>query len=363
MSQPHTLAYFISPHGFGHATRASAVMNAINKKIPAHYHIFTKVPAWLFAEPNFPSFDYHDLLTDIGLAQQTVLQEDIPETIRRLSRFMPFATDLVQTLAQQVKELGCQMILCDIAPLGLAVAQAAGIPSILLENFTWDWIYQGYVAQDHRLHTFIDYLQDVFATATYHVQMIPFCAAAEQAALTVPPVSRATRQPATLVRRQLGLTDDDTVVMTTMGGIPWHYDRLEPLEQQQNIHFIIPGGAQNMLHRRNLILLPHQNQFFHPDLVNACDAIIGKIGYSTLAEVYQAGSPFGYIPRPSFRESQILGDYIAQEMPSLLITDTEFQTGVWTNKLSDLLALERVSRACPNGSEIIADFVVERLDS
>ena len=30
---------------------------------------------------------------------------------------------------------------------------------------------------------------------------------------------------------------------------------------------------------------------FHPDLVNASDAVIGKAGYNTLAEVFYAGTP------------------------------------------------------------------------
>ena len=43
-----------------------------------------------------------------------------------------------------LRELGAGLIVGDIPPLAFAVGAAAGIPSIGLGNFTWDWIYADY---------------------------------------------------------------------------------------------------------------------------------------------------------------------------------------------------------------------------
>ena len=106
MSQS-TVAYFITPHGFGHATRAAAVMGAWQNLAPGiRFEIFTRVPRWLFEQSLARPFGYHELLTDIGLAQQDALHEDISETLRRLDAFLPFDPALVQRTAREVRELG-----------------------------------------------------------------------------------------------------------------------------------------------------------------------------------------------------------------------------------------------------------------
>jgi UDP-N-acetylglucosamine:LPS N-acetylglucosamine transferase len=103
----------------------------------------------------------------------------------------------------------------------------------------------------------------------------------------------------------------------------------------------------------------HQSEFFHPDLINATDAVIGKVGYSTIAEIYQAGVAFGYIARPQFRESQFLVNYVAQEMTSLPITTAEFEQGQWLAMLPDLFALPRKNRPAQNGATLAAKFVLD----
>jgi hypothetical protein len=110
-----------------------------------------------------------------------------------------------------------------------------------------------------------------------------------------------------------------------------------------------------------MVLLPHRSSFFHPNLVNACDAVIGKVGYSTLAEVYHAGLPFGYVGRLDFRESPILTAYIAQHMQGIAITPAQFDDGSWLSQLPQLLALPRLTRHEPNGADQAAHFICQLL--
>jgi hypothetical protein len=356
------IAYFISPHGFGHAARSSAVMAAIHQRQPTRrFEIFTLVPEWFFAESLAGPFGYHPLLTDIGLVQKTSLAEDLPETGRRLADFLPFDPAKVNPLAELVKNLGCRLVMCDIAPLGIAVAQAAGLPSVLVENFTWDWIYEGYLPAAPALAEHISYLQSVFASADYHIQTEPACRPDSQADLTVPPVSRSVRTPAPLIRQQLGLPNQADLTLLTMGGTPWQYTFLEQLEKQNGTYFIFPGVGEHKVVRHNLVFLPNHSSFFHPDLTNAVDVVIGKVGYSTLAEVYQAGVPYGYVLRPQFRESSILEKFIETKMNSLAITETEFERGDWLAKLPNLLELPRKARQEANGADQVASFILEKV--
>ena len=133
------------------------------------------------------------------------------------------------------------------------------------------------------------------------------------------------------------------------------------LEKQPDIHFVLPGAGPKMEIRDNYIILPHRSDFYHPDLVNACDAVVGKVGYSTLAEVYHAGVPFGYVMRSNFRESEPLAAFIEKEMQGVYLTESEFSSGQWIAKLQDLLNLNRVKRRALNGAEQIGGFIRHRL--
>lgn len=358
MTSSRRIAYFITPHGYGHAARSVAIMAALNElEAGIRFEIFTRVPAWVFEDSLNFSFGFHQVLTDIGLAQKNSLVEDLPETLERLAQFLPFELALVNELADQVKRLGCQATLCDISPLGIAVAKAAGLPAVLIENFTWDWIYAGYLSSEPRLAPYISDLQGWFASADYHIQTRPMCLP-QSADLTTAPVSRKYRTPAAETRRKLDLPLEAKVILLTMGGIPWDFNTFfERLAGQPDIYFIIPGGSERVMQRANLVLLPHHSEFYHPDLVNVADGVIGKLGYSTLAEVYHAGLPFGYIPRPGFRESEVLAQYVDQNMSSLAITAAQFESGAWLSRLAELLALPRIERAEPNGADEAAYFI------
>ena len=369
------IAYFITPHGYGHAARASAVMAAVHQiNAAVRFEIFTQVPEWFFQDSLSGPYGHHALLTDIGLAQKTSLVEDVPETLRRLDDFLPFDASPIREIASEINQLQCQMIICDIAPMGIAVARDAAIPSILIENFTWDWIYEEYRKDAPKLSQYITYLGEMFDAADYHVQTRPVCHP-RHVDLTTPPVGRKTRTPRQQVRQQLGIPEGAKLVMITMGGIPWQYNFLDHLGDQNGVYFIIPGAdkltrgpnpslatTSPLTGRGKVVLLPHHSDYFHPDLVNAADAVIGKAGYSTVAEVYNAGIPFGYVGRPTFRETQALTAFIEQEMKGLPIAETQFQSGSWLSSLADLLALPRIQRNHSYGADQIADFICELLD-
>lgn len=353
------IAYFVTPHGYGHAARAAAVMEAIHQALPeVTFEIYTRVPAWFFHMSNQGAFNYHDLLTDIGLVQATSMQEDLQETVRRLDEFLPFNRKLVERLSRQINEQGCEMVVCDIAPLGIAVAQAAGLQSILVENFTWDWIYQGYLDEEPGLARHIAYLKEVFDSAEVHIRTEPACDYSRPADLVTGVVSRKPRSQAETTRRQLGIPFNAQVIMITMGGILTQYPFLPRLEHSPDVFFLVPGGSDTYEQRGSLVLLPHHSSLFHPDLVAASNAVVGKLGYSTLAEAYTAGIPYAFIPRARFPESLPLGQFAKTTMNAVELSEKQFFSGEWLDLLPDLLSLPRRQPDGPNGADEIAKKII-----
>jgi len=330
-------------------------LEEINSSV--HFEIFTKAPQWLFQDSLCNAFNYHSIQTDVGLIQKSAFEIDFDQTLRCLNAFYPIAQSRISELSCTIRQLGCEAILCDIAPLGILVGRETGIPTILIENFTWDWIYQEYLTTDKRIQPCIEYLQQLFNAADYHIQTKPVCNG-QAADLETEPVSRKIGTSGSKIRERLGMASGRKMVLITTGGIPEHYEFFEKLLTFRDIYFVVPCSVQKMQTRQNVILLPHHSEFYHPDLVNASDAVVGKLGYSTLAEVYRSGVSFGYIPRSNFRESGKMAAFVETEISGTPIEESEFKNGRWTAKLKGLLSIPREQRRVANGADQISRFLM-----
>lgn len=355
------LAVFVSAHGFGHATRAAALLEALTNLRPdAAFEIFTQAPAWIFQESLSGRFRLHPVEVDVGLVQRDPFHEDLPATLARLQAYWPFPPARVQALADTVQDLGCQAVLCDISPLGLAVARRAGLPGILVENFTWDWIYRGYLAECPDLAPFVEGLASIFAQADLHIQVEPVCRPVP-GAQRVSLVGRSPRRPGPQVRATLGIPPTVPLVLVTAGGVPWSPETLAPLAADPSVHYLMGGVAFQGKMPANVHLLERSAALYHPDAVAACNAVVGKIGYSTLAEVHAAGIPFGYVVRPGFREAEVLARFARTHLPGLSISPDAFLSGAWIDVVPRLLALEPRPSAPLHGPAQAARLVLEAL--
>lgn len=358
----HRVACFISPHGFGHAARLSAVADAVHKMKPGcRFDIFTSVPAWFFRNSMTAPFTYHSADTDIGLVQQTPFKADMTGTIEKLNASLPYDPYQLSYFSFLIRRYACELILCDISPLGLAVGRQAGLPTLLIENFTWDWIYEGYATEFAAFDKHIRYLKRIFFSADYRIQARPVCVS-QPADMTVQPIWRKFRSPSFAIRKELGIPEDGKMVLLTTGGIQANLDFLDTLRQWKQVWFVLPGAGPERESEDNLILLPPDSPMFHPDLVNASDLVVGKAGYSTVAEVYGAGVPFGYVSRRDSRESSMLADFIDRKIIGLAIEEAEFYNGSWMEKLLVLLPKPRQQARQINGADQVAAFICRLLE-
>ena len=242
--------------------------------------------------------------------------------------------------------------------MGIAVARAAGIPSVLTENFTWDWIYEGYASIDPRIGSHMAYLRGLFSSADVHVQTRPVCLPDPTADLVVDPVSRNARTGVDEVRNELSLSTDTRLVLITMGGTPEALPLPKGLDRADGVHFIVPSAVSRVESRGNITVLPYHSRFYYPDLISACDAVVAKVGYSTIAEPYRIGIPMGYIKRARFRESDYLASFIEEHMQAVELTEEEVWTGERLGRLPDLLSLPRRPRVQNDGARDVAQFVL-----
>jgi len=360
LPKKYKIAVFVSSHGYGHAARISAVLVSLSELEPnIFFEIFTEVPEWFFSDGiQKNTYQYHSLKTDVGLIQSSPLTEDIPATLNALSNFIPLPQKKLAHIRNEIQDLGCRAIICNISPLGIAVSNLARIPSILVENFTWDWIYKGYPEYAKEFNPFISYLNSIFNSVDFHIQAKPICNRFK-GTNSVNPICRRIKNDKIRTRKLLHIPSDAKTILVTLGGVPTKHDYINKLKIQKDVYFILPIDVPKMEWQENCIILPHHSKFFHPDLVNASDAVIGKLGYSTLSEIYHAGIPYGYIKRNNFKESETLANFVNENMPGIGIEQEEFESGTWTEKIIELLDIQPISRKETNGAESAAQLVKE----
>jgi UDP-N-acetylglucosamine:LPS N-acetylglucosamine transferase len=337
MGPDSTIAFFVTPHGFGHAGRASALMLALQEACPGcRFVLFTTVPEFFFFQSGIRRYVYHRLDNDIGLVQHSPLEEDLKATCHRLDRMLPFDEVLTSQLASQLKRHACRLVICDIAAMGIVAASKAAIPSVLVENFTWDWIYGNYSHLDARFNFYQAYLAQIYTKVDHHIQTEPLCRSVH-ADLTVGPISREPRTPAEQTRRQLGIGDASPIVLVSMGGVKDQFQVQDRLPQHLDFNLLITGADGVAGVRDKVHLLPAHSSFYHPDLVAAASVLIGKAGYSTIAEAYRCGIPFGYVKRARSPESAVLEAFINRHLSSRAISQESYASGRWIETARELL--------------------------
>ena len=151
--------------------------------------------------------------------------------------------------------------------------------------------------------------------------------------------------------------------MITMGGVAWSYEHLDALDAETDRVWLIAGGGSGTeLERRGRhVLLPHRSPLYHPDLVGAADVVVGKLGYSTVAEVAAAGTRFVYVPRPHFPESDELEAWTRAHLVSKRFEPEHLESDDWLAQL--LLAVDRIQKrprkaSLPNGADQVAAEVL-----
>ena len=352
-------ACFVTPHGFGHAARACAVMGALVRRRPElRFHVFSTVPKWFFSESLPECFEYHPCVCDVGLVQISPLEEDLGATLDALDGAPWRDSKTVETLAGRLGQLGCALVVADISPLGLRVARRAGLPSVLVENFTWDWIYRN-IEAPAAFGAHCDELAAESAAADLRIQASPVCRRVE-GAVRVGPVARAPRRSRAEIRRLLEISEGDPMVLASMGGVAWDYGPLDGLAGGDGPWVVVPGGADRERRRGRLLALPFHGSYFHPDLVQAADVVVGKLGYSTVAETCQAGAALAYVERPRFPESPVLARFVDRSLTSAALARREFAAGQWLPVVRDLLTSTRMAPPAVGGADEAAAAILQK---
>lgn len=138
------LVYYCSGHGYGHATRVSALARhllSLDSSTRPIVHIVSSAPQHVFADSIACGARYRSALIDPVIVQPLAYRVDRQKSVDVLKAFLAQKDELLERERKWLLDIGAHAILSDAAFLGCLAAKAAGLPSILITNFSFDSVY------------------------------------------------------------------------------------------------------------------------------------------------------------------------------------------------------------------------------
>jgi hypothetical protein len=362
--------FYISGHGFGHASRQVEIINALGARCGRHVEIVvrTSVPRWLFDRTAATPFTLLDGQVDTGVVQIDSLRLDEAATIAQAAAFHATLPDRARHEAALLREHRARLVVSDAPPLACAAAHAAGIPSVVCSNFTWDWIYEGYGAALENAPGLIPALQNAYRCAAAGLRLPMHGGfAAISPVVDVPFVARHARADRTAqdVLRDLRLPSDGPLALVSFGGygardLP--LDRLDCLGRWTIV--LTSAHAEAAEHGIRVIRDQqiYESGLRYPDLVGAVDVVVTKPGYGIVSECIANDTAILYTSRGRFLEYDVLVAAMPRYLRCGFIDHEALFAGRWAAALDRVLAAPSPpERARTDGAEVVADWIRQRL--
>lgn len=131
-------AYYVTGHGFGHATRVVEVARHLCAAGHEVY-IVTGAPEFVFKR-DIPSSRLHirKVLLDSGAVQSDALTVDCQASLEQYYRTAVENREVLLALeVDWLKSIRANLVVSDIVPIACRAAARAGVPSICVSNFRW----------------------------------------------------------------------------------------------------------------------------------------------------------------------------------------------------------------------------------
>ncbi|KAJ3889997.1 hypothetical protein GG344DRAFT_50497 [Lentinula edodes] len=137
--------YYCSGHGFGHGTRVSAFASqflSLPEEERPVVHIVSSAPSHVFCDSIAlgARYRYADWIDPV-IVQPLAYRVDRQKSLEVLKAFLQNKDKFLETECQWLTSIKARCVLSDAAFLGCLAAKTAGVPSILVTNFTFDSVY------------------------------------------------------------------------------------------------------------------------------------------------------------------------------------------------------------------------------
>jgi L-arabinokinase len=306
LKKSHTIAYYISAHGYGHGVRSCDIIRSLNDLYPdVHVTIVSDLSAAFFENRlGRGPYAVRNAAFDLGMVQLDSIRVDVAESLRRLLLLYERRKELVALEADYLAGQGVGLVVVDIPGIPLESAALLGIPRIAVANFSWDWIYSAFVSHDHRWEPIVEAFREAYSRSDLLLRL-PFSPEMsvfpqkEDLPLVASP--GADRRPE--VALLTGADPDKKWLLLSFTALEWDEEALRNIEKLSRYEFftVLP-----LEWRRGNIHPIDREQVRFADVVASMDGVITKPGFGILSDCLINAKPLIYADRSDFLEYAVL---------------------------------------------------------
>lgn len=348
------VAYYITGHGLGHATRSLELIRGLLltkrfkvlsiSNVPATFFL-QELQHWgvpLLSDLGESLYSHYERNLDTGAVQKDVIHMDTLSTLERyFSVIHTHREDLLRFESEWLQSHHVKLVLLDATPLGSMAGRLAGAKVVFVTNFTWDFIFRTMFMEmkdSLTLHQDVDMIEkyeklikvcEEDVCACNHIIRYPGATPLpasfnKEAVISGPLISRPVRD-FDLRSRLCG--KEEKLLLLGFGGhaVDWHLD-----------DGFLPVGWKCVVLRADTHSMPSDRfvvappDAYIPDYIHAADVVLGKIGYGFVSECLVGGTPLIYVPRIGWPEEDYLEVVLTKDFDAGVAMSLEdFEKGRW----------------------------------
>jgi hypothetical protein len=366
-----TVVFYISGHGFGHASREVEVINALQTTPgpPLHLVIRSSVAPDLLSRTVQGPYELRPGPCDSGIVQSSSVAHDDEASAREALAFYSTFDDRIASEAAALAQDEVGLIVGDIPPLAFEVADRLRVPGVAIGNFSWTWIYEGSRVFMRDAAGLLPRLRQAYAKATLALEL-PFAGGFDvfPRVRRIPLVARRPTRDRRSTRTHFGLPLHRPVALLSFGGYGLGSLDLSGLDcldawSIATTDRSAPGAARHP----HVVVLSEDafrgTGFRYEDLVAAVDVVVTKPGYGIIAECIASGTAMLYTSRGEFREYDLLVSQLPAYVRSRFISQEDLFAGRWLAALTDVAAAPPPPmRMATDGASVAARLLREFID-
>jgi L-arabinokinase len=295
---------------------------------------------------------------DLGMVQLDSIRVDVAATLERALVFYASREQQLVDETAFLKEMEISLVVADIPSLPLEAAARLGIPGVAVGNFSWDWIYSEFLAENLRWLPVVEMFRAQYALSNMLLRL-PFHddMAAFPRKKDIPLVTHPGKPNRGKIARLTGCDPEKKWVMLSFTTLDWSDETLARVERIKDCDFFTVPPLK--WRRRNIHAVAREEVSFS-DTLSSVDVVISKPGFGILSDCVVNSKPLIYADRANFREYPVLEASIKKYLKHVHIPAEDLYRG---DLESSLRAVETAADPPENlpagGDEIAAAYIRE----
>ncbi len=304
MSRSPVAVFYISGHGFGHASREVEIINAFGAARPdVRLVVRSAVAPTLLDRTLRVPVDQRPGPCDTGVVQSSSVAHDDAATVRETVAFYRDFDARIDEEVARLADTGADLVVGDIPPLAFEVAPRLDARSVAIGNFSWDWIYEHHAGLHEAAPWLVPRIRAAYRRADLALEL-PFSGGFE--AFTdvrrIPLAARHPGRPPEQTRARFSLPAGGQVALLSFGGYGLPALKLDRLDCLGDWTVVTTDRVVSPSTLPRGVVVLEEAAFFasgfrYEDLVAAADVVVSKPGYGIIAECIACGPSLLYTSR------------------------------------------------------------------